>query len=109
MATEFQMSQIEWTDLTWNPWVGCTEVPKRAFLRPADRLAASAVPYVAKAQATASDDDYVLSLMRGDRDTYEKAQRPNKLVSEADKERWETEARWHALLGEFREFGEFGE
>lgn len=83
-----------------------TRITARAWLRPTDRLTASAVPYVANGQATGSDDDYVLSLMRGDRDTYENPQRSKKLVSEADKERWETEARWSALLGEFGEFGE---
>lgn len=83
-----------------------TRIPKRAFLRPADRLTASPVPYVVQGRASGSDDDYVLSLMRGDRNTYENPQRTKKLVSEADKERWETEARWRALLGEFGEFGE---
>lgn len=83
-----------------------SRIPKRALSRPADRLAASAVPYVVQGQATTSDEDYVLSLMRDDANTYENPQRPKKLVSEADKERWEAEARWQALLGESGEFGE---
>lgn len=83
-----------------------SRIPMRAFSRPADRLTASAVPFVVQGQATTSDDDYVLSLMRDDANTYENPQRPKKLVSEADKERWEAEARWQALLGEFGEFGE---
>ncbi|WP_200924162.1 phage Gp37/Gp68 family protein [Sphingomonas sp. Leaf208] len=76
-----------------------TRIPKRAMLTPAERLEASAVPYVAKGKATASDEDYFESYLRGDKDTYENPQRLRKLVSETDRERLETEARWEALLG----------
>ncbi|MXO87116.1 DUF5131 family protein [Altererythrobacter aurantiacus] len=75
-----------------------TRIPSRALLRPADRLEASAMPYIAQGQATDSDDEYVLSLMRGDRETYENPQRRKKLVSEPDRTRWETEAQWKHFL-----------
>lgn len=76
-----------------------TRIAKRAMTTPAARLEASALPYVARGEGTTSDEDYILSLMRGDPETYENPQRLKKLVSEADKERLELEAQWERLLG----------
>lgn len=73
-------------------------ITDKAMLSPAERFEASALPYIAAGQATASDEDYMLSLMRGDPATYENPQRLKKLVSHADKERIELEACWDALL-----------
>ncbi len=78
-----------------------TRIAPRAEQTPTERYMASGPLYVAQGKATDSDDDHVLSRMRGDRDTY---QNPNRFLM-AEKERRarleleEAEARWASLLG----------
>lgn len=76
-----------------------TRIPERAMFTPAERFEASAVPFVAKGEATTCEEEFALSKLRGDPGTFENPQRLKKLVSEADRERVECEARWEALLG----------
>lgn len=62
-----------------------TRISKRAHLRPAERLEASAIPYVAEGRVTDSDEDYILSLLRGDEETYQNPQRTAKLTSSMER------------------------
>ncbi len=77
-------------------------ISPRAYRTPAERHDASAPLYVAGGEVTNSDEDFILSKLRGDRDTY---QNPNRFLMTEEERRKrleleETEARWSHLLGD---------
>ena len=79
-----------------------TRIAERAHLTPSERHEASAPLYVAGGAVTNSDEDFVLSRLRGDRATY---QNPNRFLMTEEERRKrleleETEARWSHLLGD---------